>query len=193
MKAAFALLANTEVHNFVRKLAWEIHQKYRTGTIDSRLPPHISLKQPFRIADLIPLEEYMDELAKTITPFDVTLTELQIVPIPFEGMEYGLLWIDVQETEDLRQLHDRINEELSERFENTQADFDGANYHFHMTVMIGGQPIDVYRKYYSEISERKVNLRYTVRELAMFVYDEPMGPKGEYLTYKILPIGKQQK
>jgi len=193
MKAAFALLANTEVHNFVRKLAWEIHQKYRTGTIDSRLPPHISLKQPFRIADLIPLEEYMDELAKTITPFDVTLTELQIVPIPFAGMEYGLLWIDVQETEDLRQLHDRINEELSERFENTQADFDGANYHFHMTVMIGGQPIDVYRKYYSEISERKVNLRYTVRELAMFVYDEPMGPKGEYLTYKILPIGKQQK
>ena len=193
MKAAFALLANTEVHNFVRKLAWEIHQKYRTGTIDSRLPPHISLKQPFRIADLIPLEEYMDELAKTITPFDVTLTELQIVPIPFEGMEYGLLWIDVQETEDLRQLHDRINEELSERFENTQADFDGANYHFHMTVMIGGQPIDVYRKYYSEISERKVNLRYTVRELAMFVYDQPMGPKGEYLTYKILPIGKQQK
>jgi hypothetical protein len=31
MKVAFALLASTEVHNFVRKLAWEIHQKYRTN------------------------------------------------------------------------------------------------------------------------------------------------------------------
>jgi hypothetical protein len=47
MKATFALLANTEIHNLVRKLTWEAHQKYRTGTIDCRLPPHISLKQPF--------------------------------------------------------------------------------------------------------------------------------------------------
>jgi 2'-5' RNA ligase len=193
MKATFALLANTEVHNFVRKLAWEIHQKYRTGTIDSRLPPHISLKQPFRIADLIPLEQYMDELAKSINPFEVHLTEFQLVPIPFKGKEFGILWIDVQETDYLRQLHERLNQELAQRFENTQADVDGTSYHFHMTVMIGGQPIDVYRKYYSEIPERKVNLRYTVRELAMFVYDEPIGPKGEYLTYKILPIGKQQR
>jgi hypothetical protein len=38
-----------------------------------------------------------------------------------------------------------------------------------MTVMMGGQPIDVYRKFYNEIPDTKVNLRYTVRELAMFV------------------------
>ena len=36
MKAAFALLANTEVHNLTRKLSWEIHQKYRTGTLKRR-------------------------------------------------------------------------------------------------------------------------------------------------------------
>jgi 2'-5' RNA ligase len=190
MKATFALLANTEVHNFVRKLAWEIHQKYRTGTLDCRLPPHISLKQPFRISDLAPLEEYMDELAKSITPFDVNLTELQLVSIPFEGTEFGLLWLDVEETDYLRKLHNRLNLELIQRFGNTQADFDGPTYHFHMTVMIGGQPLDVYRKFYSEIPDQKVNLRYTVHELAMFVYDEPIGPKSEYLTYKILPIGR---
>jgi 2'-5' RNA ligase len=105
-----------------------------------------------------------------------------------EGTEFGLLWIDVQETEDLHQLHDRINEELSQRFGNTQADFDGATYHFHMTVMMGGQPIDVHQKLYNELADTKVNLRYIVRELAMFVYDEPMRPRAEYLTYKILPI-----
>lgn len=191
MKATFALLADREVHNFVRKLAWEIHQKYRPGTDVCRLPPHISLKQPFVIADTVPLEEYMDELAKSITPFDVHLTELQVIPVLFEGREFGLLWLDVQETEYLRRLHDRINQELAQRFENTQADFDGPSYHFHMTVMMGGQPIDVYRKLYNEISERRINLRYIVRELAMFVYDEPMDPNGEYLTYRILPIGRK--
>jgi len=62
-------------------------------------------------------------------------------------------------------------------------------YRFHMTVMMGGQPMDIYRKLFSEIPNAKVDLRYTVHELAMFVYDEPMGPEGEYLTYKILPMG----
>ena len=189
MKATFALLANTEVHNLVRKLAWDIHRKYHTGTDVCRLPPHVSLKQPFAISKLASLEEYMDELAKSITPFEVYLTELQLVPLRFEGTEFGLLWIDVQETETLRQLHNRVNEELSQRFGNTQADFDGMTYRFHMTVMMGGQPMDIYRKLFSEIPNAKVDLRYTVHELAMFVYDEPMGPEGEYLTYKILPMG----
>jgi hypothetical protein len=58
-----------------------------------------------------------------------------------------------------------------------------------MTVMLGGQPLEIYRKFYSELPDDQINLRYTVRELAMFVYDEPMGPDGEYLGYKILPMG----
>ncbi|MFZ1753868.1 MAG: hypothetical protein WBO46_25610 [Caldilineaceae bacterium] len=44
MRTAFALLADRDVHNFVRKLAWDIHQKQRTGTRHCRLLSHISLK-----------------------------------------------------------------------------------------------------------------------------------------------------
>jgi 2'-5' RNA ligase len=190
MKATFALLANTEVYNVVRKLAWDIHQKYRTGTLHCRLPPHISLKQPFAIADLAQLEAYMAELAETISPFMAKLTHLQLEIGHFQAMEFGILWLDVEETDYLRQLHDRVNRELAQRFGNTQAAFDGADYHFHMTVMMGGQPVEVYRRLYQEIAEHRINLQFSVRELAMFVYDEPLGPQGEYLTYKILPIGK---
>lgn len=132
----------------------------------------------------------MGELACSIDPFEVRLTELQVLPLVFEGTEYGLLWLEVQETEGLRGLHNRINAELAERFGNTQADFDGSRYHFHMTVMMGGQSLDTYRKFFDEIPDPRIDLRYAVRELAMFVYDEPMGPDGEYLSYKILPIGK---
>ncbi len=108
MKATFALLANIEVYNWVRKLAWEIHQTYRTGTLHVRLPPHISLKQPFAITDLAPLEAYMAELAATISPFTVKLTELQLEIGNFNAMEFGILWLDVQETVALRQLHEGI-------------------------------------------------------------------------------------
>lgn len=189
MKAAFALLANHVIHNLVRKLSWEIHQKYDTGTRHASLPPHVSLKQPFGTADLPALENYMVELAGSIEPFEMTLTELKVIPVSSAGTAYGLLWIDVEETPELRNLHNRLNDELNQRFGHTPADFDGEQYHFHMTVMMGDQSVDVYRKFYSEIPDPGINLRFTARELAMFVYDEPMGPTGEYLCYKILPIG----
>ena len=189
MKAAFALLANHEVHNLVRKLSWEIHQKYRTGTRHASLPPHVSLKQPFGIRDLSALENYMDELASSIQSFEVKLIELQVIPISFNGTAYGLLWIDVEETKELRSLHIRLNEELNQRFEHTPADFDGDTYHFHMTITMGGQPVEVYRKFYEEVPKPKINAQFTVKELAMFVYDEPIGPNSDYLCYRILPIG----
>jgi len=190
MKAAFALLANPEIHNIVRRLAWDIHQKYHTGTRHASLPPHISLKQPFAVSDLSDLEHYMAELAQSIEPFEAQLTELQVLPLAFGGIEYGILWVDVEESEILRGLHNRLNAELNQRYGSTPADFDGAAYHFHMTVILGGQPVEKYRNFLSEVSDPKLDMRFMVKELAMFVYDEPLGPNGEYLSYKILPIGK---
>lgn len=189
MKATFALLATPEVHNVVRKLSWEFHQKYRTGTRHASLPPHVSLKQPFSVPDLPALEKYMDELTASIRPFELTLTKLSIVPIPFGGAEYGILWYDIEETDTLRGLHNRINSELRDRFGDTSANFDGKAYRFHMSVMMGGQLMDIYQKFHSEIPENRIDLTYTAREMAMFVYDEPMGPHADYLCYRVLPLG----
>ena len=59
-----------------------------------------------------------------------------------------------------------------------------------MTVAIGDQPIEVYRKIWNEFSGRLVNLSYTVREIGMFVYDEKDDLNAGYMTYLILPLGK---
>jgi len=190
MRATFALLADRAIHNLVRKLSWDFHQKYHAGVLS--LPPHVSLKQPFPIESLPALERYMDEFARSIEPFEVRLTQLDIVPITHEGIEYGILWIDVEETEILRGLHNRLHEDLTRRFGSAPADYDGEEYHFHMTVMIGGQPIGIYRKYYSELDQPVINQTFTVRELVLFVYDEPMETNSVYLSYKILPIGNVQ-
>lgn len=188
MKATFVLLANPEVHNLVRKLSWEIHQKYRTGTRHAALPPHVSLKQPFSVSNLPAIESYMNELASSIPPFDLTLTELQTVPIFYDGMEYGILWIDIEETETLRSLHNRLNHDLNLLLGDARADFDGEAYRFHMTVMMCGQLMEICRKYQSDIQHSQVNLCYTASELAMFLYDEPIGPHGDFLCYRILPL-----
>ncbi len=190
MRATFALLTDLETHNRVRKLSWEAHRTYGTGTLNVRLPPHVSLKQPFPVADLAALEAYMDELARSLTPLRLYLTELQLHSTAFGGTEFGLLWIDVQESEELRRLHDRLNQELRQRFGDTRAEHDGAEYHFHMTVALGGQPLDVYQKLFSALPDRRIDREFTARALAMFVYDEPLGPQGEYLLYKILPLAE---
>jgi 2'-5' RNA ligase len=190
VKATFALLSDYKVHNLVRELAWDIHQAYRTGVEVCRLPPHISLKQSFDISDLDALADYMSEFAESIMPFDVRLTELELIDATIDGMASGILWLSVQETALLRGLHNRLNQELTARFGNVPANFDGLDYHFHMSVAIGGQPIEVYRKIINEFSGQLKNLQYTVRELVMFVYDERDSHNAGFMTYKILPLGK---
>ena len=191
MKATFALLTDTHVYNFARKLAWDIHRTYRTGTAVCRLPPHVSLKQPFEISNLSFLEDFMSELASDIHPFEIQLSKLQLVPTTINDMDTGILWLDVEETDYLRQLHNRLNQDLLLRFGNTQAPFDGTGYHFHLTIAIAGQPLEVYRQIYSKLSQLTVNLRYTLNEIAMFVYDDNSTLNGDYITYKILPIGNK--
>ena len=189
MKATFALLANTEIHNLVRRLSWDIHRKYRTGIEICRLPAHISLKQPFDISELNPLEGYMTDLAVSIPPFEVNLTGLELIETTIDGLETGILWLNVQETKLLRQLHNRLNQDLTLCFGDVSAPFDGPNYHFHMTIAIGGQPIETYKKIYSEFAGHLKDLQYIVRELGMFVYDDREEINAGYITYKILPLG----
>jgi len=190
MKAAFALLADPDTHNLVRKLSWDIHRKYRTGIDVCRLPHHVSLKQPFDISDVDALEGYMPELAKGIPPFEVHLTGLELLDVNISGLETGILWLNVQETEVLRSLHNRLHQELTARFGDVSAPFDGPDYHFHMTVAIGGQPIETYRNIYNEFEGRLKDLRFIARDLGMFVYDEVDESNSGYIIYKIMSLGK---
>lgn len=188
MRVAFALLVDHKVHNFMRKLAVDIHVRYETGFLGALLPPHISLKQPFQVADLAELETYFCRLAQSIQPFDITLDGLELQIVSVDDDEYAILWLSVQKNQRLRDLHNRVNQELSEQFEHTSAPFDGAGYRFHATVALGEQP-EVYRGIYEEYRHLTVNLRYTVREIAMFYYDDG-GRPGTFITYKVLPVGR---
>lgn len=184
MKATFALLLDHTVHNMVRKLAVEVHQAYQIGLVSSQLPPHVSLKQPFLIADLSAIEAYFDQLAKSIDPLILSFPRIG-------GAETApVLWLEVEETETLRHLHTRINQELAERFSETQAPFDGSAYRFHLTIALGGAAASVYQSMVAELESRNVAFQAIARQLVLFYYDDDQGLPGSFLTYKILPLGK---
>ena len=124
MKIAIAFLLDHQSHNFMRKLAVDIHRQYRLGFSAASAPPHISLKQPFPITDLTGAEAYFDQFAASIHPFEIELTRLELQTytersrslVPGKKAEQGILWLAVRENPVLRNLHRRLNRELAERF-----------------------------------------------------------------------------
>ena len=188
MKAAFALLADYSTHNAVRKMAWQMYQKYGVSLETSRLPPHVSLKQPFDIPNISDLEGYMAELAGSLSPIDIALTELELIEVVGAGGPSGILWLKAEQTPALHQLHNRLNQELALRFGSTQADFDGPNYQFHLTIAIGGSSLADYRRAYEEFKGSWREISFRADALALFAYDS-INSQSDYISYKTLPIG----
>ena len=189
MKAAFALLADAPTHNKVRGLTWHMYQKYGISLGACRLPPHISLKQPFDILDVRDLEGYMTELVASLPPVDITLTEMQLIEMAGSEGPSGILWLQADKSPILRQLHARLNKELALRFGDTHADFDGPEYQFHLTLTLGKLPLARYQAIYQEFQDVLGVFRFQARSLALFAYDNSIGSETEYISYKILPLG----
>jgi 2'-5' RNA ligase len=191
MKAGFALLVDRTLHNLIRKLAFELNRDYRTGFRGAQVPPHISLKQPFLVADIIAVETYFDSFAASIRPFDVALRAVEVHSAAGPTGDLGVVWIKVGDSRTLRGLHTRLNAELAERFANTQADFDGPSYQFHATVVAGGQPPDVYRQIAMALRPPALPRTCRIREIMMCYFDDDSYAPGTYSTYKILPLGRK--
>jgi 2'-5' RNA ligase len=188
VKAAIALLTDHRVQNYVRRMVYGLNRQHGIGFLASLLPAHVSLKQPFSFESMERLEGYFDALAAGIAPIEI---ELDSVYHARRG-EYGILGLNVKGTSALRELHDRVNRELGDLFEDVSAPHDGESYHFHLTVELGKvEGEDVYKCYYDQMSDKRVNLKFTAREIALFYYDDLK--VGSYMTYKVLELGSDQR
>lgn len=188
MRATFVLLTDRETQNLMRRLAVELDDRYQTGLAGCLLPAHVSLKQPFRITDLVTVEAFFDEWVTTVGPFEVRFTELGFRYMDEPGA--GIVWLEVEETPTLRDLHERLNAALAQRFDHTEAPFDGPEYHFHATVALGRWPAAVHEQIVSEYGERAVSGGFRARELALFYYASDDFAPGTYTAYKVLPAGR---
>jgi len=191
MKATFALLPDIETQNMVTKLAWEIYSEHHASLTIRCLPPHISLKQPFNVSSLDDLANYMQEFAASISEMNLTLDGYQVWDWPnAENPTSGILTIKTQETPELRALHTRLNQELTARFGNCSAPFDGDTYSFHLSIIGGGAMPSQYQTILRNLGSKSLSAQCQIDQLAMFVYDDP-NSNGEwvYTTYKIMPLG----
>ena len=196
MKVAIAFLLDYKIHNFMRNLAIDIHRQYGLSLVAASVPPHISLKQPFPVTDLAEVAAYFEQFAAGISPFDVEFTRLELQtwvepvrsPVAAEKADTGILWLTVQKNPVLRNLHRRLNRELAERFEHTQAAFDGEAYRFHATLFAGEQSAALYREAFAAYKDMPVNLSCSIKQIVMFYKPGDSMDVRDFITCKILPL-----
>jgi 2'-5' RNA ligase len=181
MKAGLALLTNRAVENAVNRLAWDIHQRWQIGVAARCYPAHISLKQPFEIGDrLADMEAFMADFASSIPPLPVELAGLYIWET--------VLCVDVRETPALRELHNRLNRQLPPIFGDVRADFDGDEYHFHITVAMGGGDAATYQRIFAACAGTLLPEAFTSDELALFTGYERATGGWQYMLHTVCSL-----
>ena len=124
-----AILLDEKSFNFARKKEIEILKNIGTtgGLCQS---PHITVKRPFSVGDekLEEIENYMEELSKDIEPFQVNIDG-------FGYFEPEVIYLNIEHSDQLQELHVRIIGDLSSKFV-IQPDEKEANktFTFHSTI-----------------------------------------------------------
>ena len=149
----------------------------------------MSLKQPFVVNDFERFEGYFEGFARRIEP-----QQLRFDGFVFRGnAEQGVVVARVIQSTRLRQLHTQLNAELEQAFGETQADYDGDAYEFHLAVALGASHANLLPQLHADIAAWKLDEVAESSRLAMFIYEESTRPDSlygvrEFGTYKVLPL-----
>jgi 2'-5' RNA ligase len=185
MRACIALLVDNEIHNYSRKLVFDFDRKYNTGFISARLPQHITLGPVFEVKNIVEVEEYFNNIAESIKPFEVLVTDIDLKIYGDEEEGFAVLLMDIKESKELRGLHNTIYKYITEHSWDTD---NNDKYHFHSTIALGEQPARVYKELFKGISDKEINHSFIVNKIALFCTTDSENKMGTYITYKILDL-----
>ena len=170
MRTAIALLVDDDLANRLTPFTLRCRD-YGFNLRVLRLPAHVSLKQPFVVNDFERFEEYFEEFAERIEPQELRFDGFVL----WGDAEEGGVAAHVVENTRLRQLHTELNVELEQAFGETQADYDGDAYKFHLTVAIGASRADLLLQLHAEVATWKLDEVTVSSRLAMFIMKSPPG------------------
>jgi len=184
MKAAIALLADFPTQNLARRMVFDITRRAQIRFLGSLLPAHVSLKQPFDFEDMHTLEGWFDAFSGSISPFRIELDHVYYA----EWTGYAIVGMHVRETPTLRELHNRINEELRQVVKDPSAAHDGDRYEFHLTIELGPTgDSNPYREFYEALPEKQLDVSFLAEHIALFFYTDPF-ENMSFNCHKVLPL-----
>lgn len=192
MKSTIVLIADDEVENYGRKILLEAHRIGKVGFEMTRLPFHVSLKQPFVVPSLEEIEDFFDEFAEKISLVDVNFEELVVYPNNSIGGEpSGCLSIRIKKTSELERIQKDLFANLEKGFGPCPAPFDD-DYVFHMTVAVGKVPYENYKRAYDVLCKSNYNKSFKFNKIGLLYYDDDNILPGTYFCYKTVDLKQSE-
>ena len=181
MKATIVLLADNKLSNIGNSLLYEANCISEVGYEMTRMPFHVSLKQPFVVEDLATIEKLFDEF--DFKPVKIKFEKLSCFPHWLGSSDTGGMFLKT-ESKELRDLQKKLFGELKEKIGDCPAEHDN-DYIFHMTIAIGDAKYSNYVKAYEVLKDKIPKDIFTLDKLALFIYTDDTIKPGTYFCYKI--------
>lgn len=121
------LVLEKDDENYIREICKKENKNFNISEQAFSLPQHISLKTSFYANEYLTIIQYLKEELKDINRIELKANNLTII-------DGKVIWLDIEENEILRKLHNKINLLLKEKFNIGLSGFDGENFKFHSTL-----------------------------------------------------------
>lgn len=121
------LILEKDDENYIREICKEENKNFNINEQAFSLPQHISLKTSFNTNQYLTIIKYLKEELKDINTIELKANNLTII-------DGKVIWLDIEENKFLRNLHNKINILLKEKFNIGLSGFDGENFKFHSTL-----------------------------------------------------------
>ena len=121
------LVLEKDDENYIRDICKEENKYFNINEQAFTLPQHISLKTSFNANEYAKVIQYLKEELKDINAIELKACNLTII-------DGKVIWLDIEENTFLRELHNKINLLLKEKFNIGLSGYDGENFKFHSTL-----------------------------------------------------------
>lgn len=138
------------------------------------LPQHISLKTSFYCDNYIEVIDYLKKELSCAKYINVTIDGITKI-------NNAVIWLDIKETKELRELHNLLNARLKEKYNIGLSGFDGESFHFHSTLI---QDKKISEKHNIFVQNLKKRIKLPLNTLITKVYFG-VSLTGEVGTYQL--------
>ena len=159
---------------YIRNICKRINEKYVLSEVSYTLPQHISLKTSFYFDNYKKVINYLKSILASISSLSVTITGISKI-------NNGVIWFEIEETKELRNIHNLLNNELKNNYNIPLIKYDGENFKFHSTIFQDSKISDEHNQMITELlNEFKFPIKLNIKEIDLGISE--IGTVG---TYKV--------
>ena len=152
-----------------------VNKKYLVNEQSFTLPQHISLKTSFFSDDYEKIIDFISSLYENNPKMSLIVHNITM-------LSNKVIWLDILETNQLREMHNTLNKELNNKFDISLSGFDGEKFQFHSTLFQELEENEKFMSLYNDLKE-EIQCPFNVEIDKVCIGISEMGKVG---TYKVI-------